>query len=623
MDQGLSIAISGLNASMAQIDAATQNIANSQTPGYVTESATLAAVPGGGTVDVGGGVQVTSISQANDLLLSANNLQAQGSLSNLGALQQVLTGIQDVFPLGQNSSASTTQSANTSIAGQLSNFWSAWDAIAQDPSSLAPRTQIVDMAQGLATSLNEASTQLGQLATNTASELNSNVGQTNSLLGQVASLNQSIVTAGTGGSGASALNDQLQNALGQLASLAGVNVTMQQNGTAQVSVGGVTLVQGNTADTLGAGLSTTGELSVAAYPTAADALANTNGVTVPVGSGSIAGQLTGLNVTIPKYQASLNTVASDLATTVNNQLALGLTASGISGATLPLFTTAGGGTSGITAANVTVSSALVQDPSNLAASGATTLVSVVPPPASSPAPTTSQAPNATASTDSGAVMVPGPAFVETLAFSQNPVNSSGHFNAETPVSISISAPATSGPPASVASSVAQQLNTGFNLQSIALDALVVNNGTQVQLVSTAPAGTATFTVTLLSTSTGTDPTGLAGPSAAGLTFGAALIGANDASNAQAMAELGTAAAGPDLAYQNLVQGIGADTQNANSQLASQTSVASQAQQALQAVSGVNQNTQLTDLMQYQANYQASAKVVSVIDQTLQSLLAAV
>ncbi|MHB1599596.1 MAG: FlgK family flagellar hook-associated protein, partial [Acidimicrobiales bacterium] len=171
MDQGLSIAISGLNASMAQIDATTQNIANSQTPGYVTESATLAALPGGGTVDVGGGVQVTSIAQANDLLLSANNLQAQGALSNLGALQQVLTGIESVFPLGQNSSASTTQSANTSIAGQLSNFWSAWDAVAQDPSSLAPRTQIVDMAQGLATSLNEAATQLGQLATNTASQL--------------------------------------------------------------------------------------------------------------------------------------------------------------------------------------------------------------------------------------------------------------------------------------------------------------------------------------------------------------------------------------------------------------------------------------------------------------------
>jgi flagellar hook-associated protein 1 FlgK len=497
MDQGLSIAISGLNASMAQIDAATQNIANSQTPGYVTESATLAAVPGGGTVDVGGGVQVTSISQANDLLLSANNLQAQGSLSNLGALQQVLTGIQDVFPLGQNSSASTTQSANTSIAGQLSNFWSAWDAIAQDPSSLAPRTQIVDMAQGLATSLNEASTQLTQLATNTASELKSNVGQTNSLLAQVASLNQSIVTAGTGGSGASALNDQLQNALGQLASLAGVNVTMQQNGTAQVSIGGVTLVQGNTADTLkriatpytsgtsGTSGPTGVTYTISAFPTTADALAKTNGVNVPVSSGAIAGQLTGLNVAIPKYQASLNTVASDLATTVNNQLAQGYTVSG----SPPTYTYT-----------------------------------------------------------KGTGLFIGTGALGTSAF-------------------------------------------GTSATDITVDPNITNNPQLIAAIGSNASG---------------------GP-----------IGANDASNAQAMAELGTAAAGPDLAYQNLVQGIGADTQNANSQLASQTSVASQAQQALQAVSGVNQNTQLTDLMQYQANYQASAKVVSVIDQTLQSLLAAV
>ncbi|MHB1972938.1 MAG: flagellar hook-associated protein FlgK [Acidimicrobiales bacterium] len=476
MDQGLSIAISGLNASMAQIDATTQNIANSQTPGYVTESATLAALPGGGTVDVGGGVQVTSIAQANDLLLSANNLQAQGALSNLGALQQVLTGIESVFPLGQNSSASSTQSANTSIAGQLSNFWSAWDAVAQDPSSLAPRTQIVDMAQGLATSLNEAATQLGQLATNTASQLGTNVGQVNNLLAQVASLNQSIVTAKSGGSGASALNDQLQNALGQLASLAGVSVGMQENGTAQVSIGGVTLVQGNTADTLAAVGSVGSGFVVSAYPTAADASSSTDGVKVAVSSGSIAGLLTGVNATIPQYQASLNTVASDLATTVNNQLAQGYSVvtagtspTYTSGAADPLFV-------GIGAAGISVNTSVVANPQLVAAIGSA-----------------------------------------------------------------------SGSP----------------------------------------------------------------------------IGPNDASNAQAMAELGTVSTGPDLAYQNLVQGIGADTQNANSQVASQTAVASQAQQALQAVSGVNQNTQLTDLMQYQANYQASAKVVSVIDQTIQSLLAAV
>lgn len=598
MDQGLSIAISGLNASMAEIDAATQNIANSQTPGYVTESASLAALPGGGTPDVGSGVQVTSIAQANDLLLSANNLQAQGTLSNIGALQQVLTGIQDVFPLGQNSSASTTQSANTSIAGQLSNFWSAWDSIAQDPSSLAPRTQIVDMAQGLATSLNEASTQLGQLATNTASELGSNVGQANSLLAQVASLNQSIVTANSGGSGASSLNDQLQNALGQLASLAGVNVTMQENGTAQVTIGGVTLVQGSTADTLkvqaipptssssSSSTPSSPPLGVYAYPTPADAANSTDGALVSVTSGTIAGQLTGLNVTIPQYEASLNTVASDLATTVNNQLAQGFSYGGSPpSAGGPLFTATGSSTTTVTASNISVSAVIAGNPQMIAASG-------------------SQAQDLGSTLGAGTVST-----AETLTVSQP--------------GVATSATLTTTPGESL-TAIAAGLNSQFASNGLSVMASVVNSGTQLSLTNIGNPGSTGFMVTSTISSGTSGGTGLGGPTpGTAQAFTGSPIGPNDASNAQAMAELGTVSTGPDLAYQNLVQGIGADTQNANSQLASQTSVASQAQQALQAVSGVNENTQLTDLMQYQASYQASAKVVSVIDQTIQSLLAAV
>ena len=473
MNAGLSIAVSGLNAERTAIDVTSENIANSQTAGYVAQSVQLAALPGGDTLGVGDGVQVTSVAQASNALLSANNGQAQGSLSNLSALQQVLTGIQNVFPLGQSAStSSTTASTNSSIAGQLSNFWSAWDAVAQNPSTPAPRTEIVDMAQGLATTFQEASTQLGQLASNTSSEIGSQIGQVNSLLGQAASLNQSIVETSGGGQSPNQLSDQLNNVLGQLSSLAGVSVRMQQDGTAQVAIGGVTIVQGSQFSTL-ATQTSAGQTSVVASP---------GSVAVPVSSGSLAGLLAGVNQYIPQYQSELDGVASSLATTVNTQLAAGWTA-GSAGPPVvapapggPLFTSSSGGA--VTASSIQVNPAIVTNPALIAAAG----------------------PNA----------------------------------------------------------------------------------------------------------------GNTGP-----------IGTNDGSNAQALAELGTAPTGPDLAYQNLVEGIGANTQYANTQVASQTAVANQAQQALQSVSGVNQDTQLTALMQYQANYQASAKLVTVIDATMQSLLAAV
>ncbi len=458
MDEAMSIAASSLNAERVAMTATSENVANAQTPGYVAETAQVSTLPGGDSLGVGDGVEVTTVSQATNALLAANNWQAQGALANLGSLQQSLTAIEDVFPLASEPSTSASSTTtNASLSGQLANFWSAWDAIAEAPSSLAPRTEIVNMAQGLVTSLSEAATQLTQVQTNSTEQLGNQVEQVNSLLSQVAELNQSIVTTEGSGASANQLVDQLNAAVSTLSELAGVDVRMLGNGTAAVSIGGVAVVQGDNAATLS--LSTTGGVT--------SVVANPGGVTAPISSGSMAGLLSSLNRYLPDYRQQLDTVADDLASTVNSRLAAGYTASGTSGATDPLFVGTG-------AAGLTVNPAVVADPMLLAASG---------------------------------------------------------------------------------------------------------------------------------------------------TAGAAA--ANDGSNAQAVAELGTVTTGPDAAYQTLVQSIGADTQNVNSQLEAQTSVANQAEQAQQAVSGVNMTQELTNLVTFQQNYEASAKLMTVVDATVQSLLTAV
>ncbi len=458
MDQAMSIAASSLDAELNAITTASENVANAGTPGYVDETAEISALPGAGTLGIGDGVVTTSIGQATNALLATNNWQAQGALSNLGSLQQALTAMEDVFPIGtQSATTGSSTTTNTSISGQLASFWSAWDAIAQSPSTLAPRTEIVDMAQGLVTSLQEAATQLTQIQQNSVQQLGDQVSEASSLLGQVAELNQSIVTTEGAGSSANQLVDQLDATIGTLSELAGVSVRMQADGTATVSVGGVTVVQGSNANTLS--LATTGGVTTV--------VATPGGVTVPVSSGSMAGLLSALNQYLPGYRQQLDAVADDLASTVNAQLATGYTATGASGATAPLFV--GSGASGLS-----VNPTVVTNPLLLAASGTT-------------------------------------------------------------------------------------------------GAAATNNG----------------------------------------------------SNAQAMADLGTVATGPDAAYQSLVQGIGADTQSVNDQLQAQTSVAEQAQQAQAAVSGVDVTQQLTDLMAFQQNYEASAKLLTVVDTTIQSLLTAV
>src|SRR5271156_2229583 len=115
MDSALSIADSSLNAERTAIAVTAENVSNASTTGYARESADITALPGGDELGVGDGAIVSNVSPATNALLSANNYQAQGSLSNLTAAQQVLSAIQNAFPLGQGTSSSTSTSGNTSL----------------------------------------------------------------------------------------------------------------------------------------------------------------------------------------------------------------------------------------------------------------------------------------------------------------------------------------------------------------------------------------------------------------------------------------------------------------------------------------------------------------------------
>jgi flagellar hook-associated protein 1 FlgK len=442
----LNIAVTGIDASQAAMDTIAENLSNANTPGYVDETADLIANPGEDFLGVGTGVSVSRISQANDALLAANAQQTSGALAQTTALQQALQQAQSAFPEPSSSGLSAT----------LASFWQDWDNIASNPSSSAPRAAVVDDAQTIVTSLQQASQQLSTTSANATSQLQSLVGTTNTLLSQVAGLNSQITEAEGSGSSPNSLIDQRNQLMDQLSTDIGATSTNLPNGTIQVNVGGVALVQGNWSDTIQ--LSTNGSTQ--------QLVAQTSGATLAATSGTGAGLLAAVNQYIPGYQSQLNEVANSLATTVNTQLEAGFTATGSPG--VALFT--GSGAAGL---------------------------------------------------------------------SVNP-------------------------------------------------AVVANN----QLIAAA------------STSTLPDAS-------------------NDGSNAQAVANLWNSPTGPDAGYQSLVQNVGDQLSSINNQVQSQTSVSTAAQENLQAVTGVNTNDQMTALLNFQNTYQAAAKVISTVDNAVQSLLSAV
>ncbi|HUY22917.1 MAG TPA: flagellar hook-associated protein FlgK [Acidimicrobiales bacterium] len=345
-DLALSIAASGLDAQQAAMDAISQNLTNANTPGYVAERAQLTTNPGGDLIGVGDGVRTVGVTQSNDGLLATNALQTQGALSQSTALQQVLQGAQGVFP----------EPSSSGIAADLSSFWQSWDAISQNPSNLAPRTETVALAQNLVSDLQQAAQQLNSLQVNAQSQVTSSVAQANIVLKQVATLNGQITATEGSGSSANALIDQRNQLMNTLATTIGAVAVPQTDGTVNVDIGGVTLVQGAWNDTITT-TGGTGNMSL---------VANTSGVTIPSSAGSVSGQLAAVNQYLPGYQSKLDAVANDLASTVNAQLSAGFTATGASGAADPLFQGSG-------AAGLSVNAAIVSDPQLLAASDTGTM----------------------------------------------------------------------------------------------------------------------------------------------------------------------------------------------------------------------------------------------------------
>ncbi len=341
---GMYAALSGLTAQQAAMNAASQDIANVNTPGYTRTRANMVSVIGGGVLDTGSGVTVSSIGQLRDAFLTANANQATADQANAQSTSDGLGQVQNIF----------AENGTSGLASQMDAFWSSWDTIANNPSLSGGEQTIMAQAGSLAQSLNSKASQLAAAQQNALGEVSTDLGTVNQTLGKIADLNAQIVSLGANNANANSLIDQRGQLLTSLSGLAGTSSRMESDGSMTVMAGGMRLVQCAVSDTLTLSSTQPGVVlsQLAQEP-----------VTLP--GGTIGALATLAHSTIPSYQTQLDSVATSLASTVNTQLASGYTTSGVSGATLPMFTSTSGT---LSAATIAVNPALSAGTGNLAIS---------------------------------------------------------------------------------------------------------------------------------------------------------------------------------------------------------------------------------------------------------------
>jgi flagellar hook-associated protein 1 FlgK len=94
----------------------------------------------------------------------------------------------------------------------------------------------------------------------------------------------------------------------------------------------------------------------------------------------------------------------------------------------------------------------------------------------------------------------------------------------------------------------------------------------------------------------------------------------DATNATALAALADAPGGPDATYRQMIADLGVTAQSAGRRVSIQDGVKQQVDDALAAQAGVNLDEEMTNMLAYQRAYEAAARVMSVIDSSLDTLI---
>ncbi len=109
-------------------------------------------------------------------------------------------------------------------------------------------------------------------------------------------------------------------------------------------------------------------------------------------------------------------------------------------------------------------------------------------------------------------------------------------------------------------------------------------------------------------------------SVAGVAAAATGAGANDGSVADSISQLGTGSGSPNAVWANFVSQIGALSQNATTQATVAANGATSAVSTQTSASGVDLDEETSNLVLYQHAYQGAARVMTAIDQMLDTLI---
>lgn len=320
-------AMSGLSAAQSALNTVSNNISNYNVAGYTRQTTLLSQANStlGAGGFVGNGVYVSGVQREYDAFITNQLRAAQNQSSGLTTQYQQMSKIDDMLSGTTNTLATTLQ-----------DFFSSMQTLVSNSSDPAARQALLGKADGLVNQFRVTDQYLRDQDKQVNLSISSSVDQINTYASQIANLNDQISRLKGVGAGASPndLLDQRDQLVSELNKIVGVEVSVQDGGTYNISIAnGLNLVQGSTASRL------------AAVPSSADPTRTTvayvdkvSGTTeIPekqLNTGSIGGLFAFRSQDLDSARNRLGQLALSFSTAMNEQHVQGYDANGDQGKAL-------------------------------------------------------------------------------------------------------------------------------------------------------------------------------------------------------------------------------------------------------------------------------------------------
>lgn len=296
------------------------NVTNASTPGYAKQSAVVESLPFDLAQGLYGGVRAGDPASSRDQYAERAVWRQVEQLGKYTSESDLMARVQDLFD----------PSGATGVSGalnQLAQSFSQWSA---NPSDASARQDVLNKAQDLGLSFQQAAATLSQVSEDANGQIQSTVDQINSFTSQIRDYDQQRLQTGPD----AGLDANLHSSLESLAELVNIDVRYEQDGMVTVLAGGQTpLVIGTTQQSISAQVG----------PTCQILSANGDDITSQISSGNLGGLLATKNQFLASLlgdgsqPGALNQLAQHVADRVNQILTSAVVSTDSSQAGTALF----------------------------------------------------------------------------------------------------------------------------------------------------------------------------------------------------------------------------------------------------------------------------------------------